>query len=124
MAPAGSRASRWTCDSFSVAAAEALSRELGISRVAAQVLARRGHDTPDVARSFLRATDSHDPSTLNDAAEACRLILAHIERRSHIVAHGDYAADAVCATTVRVSALRRLGAEPSWSLPSRSEDGY
>src|SRR4051794_35350836 len=124
MARVDSRPSRWTCDSFSVAAAETLSRELGISRVAAQVLARRGHDTPGVARSFLRATDSHDPSTLNDAAEACRLILAHIERRSHIVVHGDYDVDGVCATTVMVSALRRLGADPSWYLPSRFEDGY
>src|SRR4051794_32631093 len=124
MAAVDARPSRWTCDAVSVEAAESIARELGLSRVAAQVLARRGHDSPEAARSFMRAADSHDPTRLNDAAEACRLILAHVERGSRIVVHGDYDVDGVCATTVMISALRRLGAEPSWYLPSRFEDGY
>jgi single-stranded-DNA-specific exonuclease len=124
MARVDGRPSRWTCDASSVDAAEAIARELGLSRVLAQVLARRGHDTPELARSFMRAADSHDPTLLNDAAEACRLILAHIERGSRIVVHGDYDVDGVCATAVMISALRRLGASPSWYLPSRFEDGY
>jgi single-stranded-DNA-specific exonuclease len=124
MARVDARPSRWTCDAFSVDAAEAIGRELGLSRVAAQVLARRGHDTPDLARAFMRAADSHEPTLLNDAAEACRLILAHVERGSRIVVHGDYDVDGVCATAVMISALRRLGASPSWYLPSRFEDGY
>ncbi|HEX6714070.1 MAG TPA: single-stranded-DNA-specific exonuclease RecJ [Thermoleophilaceae bacterium] len=118
------RPSRWTCDAFSVDASEAIARELGLSRPAAQVLARRGHDTPELARSFMRAADSHDPTLLNDAAEASRTILAHIARGSRIVVHGDYDVDGVCATAVMISALRRLGASPSWYLPSRFEDGY
>src|SRR4051794_28935906 len=124
MARVDTRPSRWTCDDFSVDAAESISRELGLSRVAAQVLARRGHRSPQLAREFLSGADSHDPTLLNDAAEACRLILAHIERGSRIVVHGDYDVDGVCATTIMVSALRRLGASPSWYLPSRFEDGY
>src|SRR3954465_12177187 len=124
MARVDARPSRWTCDSFSVDAAEAIARELGLSRVAAQVLARRGHDTPELARSFMQAADSHDPTRLNDAAEACRLILSHIERGSRIVIHGDYDVDGVCATAVMVSVLRAPRASPSWYLPSRFADGY
>ena len=124
MAAVDARPSRWTCDPFSVDAAEAIAHELGVSRVTAQVLARRGHDSVEGARSFMRAADSHDPALLNDAAEACRVILGHIERGSRIVVHGDYDVDGVCATAVMVSALRRLEAEPSWYLPSRFEDGY
>jgi single-stranded-DNA-specific exonuclease len=107
-----------------VDAAEAIARELGLSRAAAQVMARRGYTTVADARSFMRAADSHDPAQLNDSAEACRLILSHVARGSRIVVHGDYDVDGVCATTVMVSALRRLGASPSWYLPSRFEDGY
>jgi single-stranded-DNA-specific exonuclease len=107
-----------------VDAAEAIARELQLSRAAAQVLARRGYTTVADARSFMRAADSHDPAQLNDSAEACRLILSHVARGSRIVVHGDYDVDGVCATTVMVSALRRLGAAPSWYLPSRFEDGY
>src|SRR3954452_7790023 len=124
MARVDSRPSRWTCDAFSVDAAEAIARELGLSRVAAQVLARRGHDTPELARSFMAAADSHDATLLNDVAEASRLVLGHIARGSRIVVHGDYDVDGVCATAVMVGALRRLGASPSWYLPSRFEDGY
>jgi single-stranded-DNA-specific exonuclease len=123
MARVESRPSRWTCSAFSVSAAESIARELGLSRAAGQVLARRGYDVAS-ARSFLEAADSHDPATLNDVAEACRLVLGHIERRSRIVVHGDYDVDGVCATAVMVTALRRLGASPSWYLPSRFEDGY
>src|SRR3954452_7412035 len=123
MARVDSRPARWTCDAFSVQSAESIVRELGLSRASAQVLARRGYDA-EAARSFLRAADSHDPTTLNDAAGACRLILGHIERGSRIVVHGDYDVDGVCATAVMVSALRRLGASPSWYLPSRFDDGY
>src|SRR4051794_16014922 len=124
MARMDARPSRWTCDAFSVDSAEAVGHALGLSRVAAQVLARRGHDTPESARAFMEAADSHDPALLNDAAEACRVILGHVSRGSRIVVHGDYDVDGVCATAVMVSALRRLGASPSWYLPSRFEDGY
>ena len=124
MARVDARPSRWTCDAFSVDAAESVARELRLSRVAAQVLARRGYETPDAARAFMRAADNHDPTALNDVAEACRLILAHVARGSRIVVHGDYDVDGVCATAVMIAALRRLGASPSWYLPSRFADGY
>src|SRR3954452_24961466 len=124
MARVDSRPSRWTCDAYSVDAAEEIARELGLSRVAAQVLARRGLDTPALARSFMAAADSHDATLLNDVAEASRLVLAHVARGSRIVVHGDYDVDGVCATAVMVGALRRLGASPSWYLPSRFADGY
>ncbi len=118
------RPSRWTCDAFSVETAETLARELGVSRVTAQVLARRGFQSAEDAQAFLRAEDSHDPTGLNDAAAACELILDHVARGSRIVVHGDYDVDGVCATTIMVSALRRAGATPSWYLPSRFDDGY
>src|SRR4051794_41702140 len=98
MARVDARPSRWTCDAFSVEAAESIARELGLSRVAGQVLARRGHDTPDLARSFLRAGDSHDPKLLNDAAEACRLILSHLQRGSRNLNHRDHDLRGGCPT--------------------------
>ncbi len=38
--------------------------------------------------------------------------------------HGDYDVDGVTATAVLVRALRTLGAEVDWYLPSRIDDGY
>jgi single-stranded-DNA-specific exonuclease len=38
--------------------------------------------------------------------------------------HGDFDVDGVCATTILISTLRRLGAECDWLIPDRLADGY
>ena len=114
----------WIAKPHSYAAAERLRAELGISPAVAAILVRRGHDTPEAARRFLAAEERNDPSLLPDIEPACRLILDHVGRGSRIVVHGDYDVDGVASTAVFVRALRRLGAQPHWHLPSRSEDGY
>ena len=52
------------------------------------------------------------------------MILDHVARRSRITVHGDYDVDGVAATAVLVRALRTLGADVDWYLPSRIDDGY
>src|SRR4051794_15206672 len=115
--------SRWSCTPYSVAAADELTRELGISQVTAAVLVRRGHTTAGAARHFLAADERHDPLELPGAREACEAILRHVAAGSQIVVHGDYDVDGVCSTAILVRALRGLGADPRWHIPSRA-DGY
>src|SRR4051794_3296834 len=125
MARVDGRPSRWTSRPYSFAAADALTRELGVSRPVAAVLARRGYETAADARAFLDPQDRHDPSLLGDMAEACRVVLDHVGRGTRIVVHGDYDVDGVCATAVLVRALRRLGApDVRWHIPSRFDEGY
>jgi single-stranded-DNA-specific exonuclease len=38
--------------------------------------------------------------------------------------HGDYDVDGIAATVLAVNVLRKLGAEVSWALPSRFDEGY
>lgn len=101
-----------------------LERAIGVPSAVAQVLVRRGLDDPELAREFLEARDEHDPSAFAGVGDATALILDHARRGSPIVVHGDYDCDGVCATAILVSALRELGANVSWYLPSRGEDGY
>jgi single-stranded-DNA-specific exonuclease len=115
--------SRWFCTPYSVAAADTLARELGVSPVTAAILARRGHTTPADARRFLAAEERHDPLELPGVHEACEAILRHVAAGSQIVVHGDYDVDGVCSTAILVRALRGLGADPRWHIPSRA-DGY
>jgi single-stranded-DNA-specific exonuclease len=110
--------------SYDISAALGLERELGVSHVLAQVLVRRGLDCADDARAFLSATEEHDPSGFEGIDEALATIQAHIDSGSRIVVHGDYDVDGVCATAVLVRALRSLGADVGWFLPSRADDGY
>jgi single-stranded-DNA-specific exonuclease len=105
--------------------AAALADALGISRVMAEVLVRRGLCDPDEARAFLELEGPlHDPMLLGAMAEACEAIEDAIRTRRRIVVHGDYDVDGVCATTLAVETLRALGAEVGWHLPSRFVEGY
>ncbi|MEA2450336.1 MAG: single-stranded-DNA-specific exonuclease, partial [Thermoleophilaceae bacterium] len=114
---------RWSTTPYSVAAADALVRDLGLSPVTAAILVRRGHDTPEAARQFLAADERHDPFAFAGMADTCDVILGAVEAGAAIVVHGDYDVDGVCSTAILVRALRALGAEPRWYIPGRDE-GY
>jgi single-stranded-DNA-specific exonuclease len=109
---------------YDLAAALALERELGISHVLAQVLVRRGLSDPGSARRFLDADLRHPAGAFEGIEDAVGTISRQIARRGRITVHGDYDVDGVCATALLVRALRSLGADVDWFLPSRLEDGY
>ena len=89
------------------------------------MLLRRGHADAATARAFLAGADpGHDPRLLGDMDAACERIRAAIASRQRICVHGDYDADGICATALAVLVLRELGADVSWHLPSRFEEGY
>jgi single-stranded-DNA-specific exonuclease len=105
-------------------ALETLERELGASRVLAQVLVSRGLADPAAAEAFLAAREEHRPGAFRGIGAAVDLVLGHIARNSTITVHGDYDCDGVCSTAVLVAALRELGAEVDWHLPDRQAEGY
>ncbi|MCW2951342.1 MAG: single-stranded-DNA-specific exonuclease RecJ [Conexibacter sp.] len=119
--PAERRVAIVPCDP---AAVERLRGALEISRTLAQVLVRRGFEDPAAARAFLAAEDEHDPRAFAGIESALALILQHVRAGTRITVHGDYDVDGVCATAILLRALRRLGADVDWFLPSRVDDGY
>lgn len=106
------------------AAVEALRAALGVSRTFAQVLVRRGLGDPAAARAFLDPAEVHDPRAFAGIDAALGTILRHVAAGSRITVHGDYDVDGVCATAIMLRALRRLGGDADWYLPSRVDDGY
>src|SRR4051794_23359827 len=109
---------------YPFAAAARLSARLGCSHVVAQVLVRRGLGEPETARAFLAAADAHPLEAWPGLAEIPERILGHVTRGSRITVHGDYDVDGICSTAILVRALRTLGADVDWYLPSRIDDGY
>ena len=109
---------------YDLAAALALERALGVSHVLSQVLVRRGFSAIEAARAFLHPAEMYEPAAFAGIDRALVTIRRHIAAGSRIVVHGDYDVDGVCATAVLVRALRELGANVGWFLPSRLEDGY
>ncbi|MDQ4049167.1 MAG: single-stranded-DNA-specific exonuclease RecJ, partial [Actinomycetota bacterium] len=117
-------AAGWACEPYDVARAVALEDALGLRPATAAILVRRGLGSVERARAFLAAGERSHPSALPGVPAACNLVLEHVEARSPIVVFGDYDVDGVCSTAIMVSALRALGANPAWQLPSRLDDGY
>ncbi len=115
---------RLTLTPYEFAAAERLGQELGVSGVLAQVLVRRGMGEPAAARAFLAAADEHPLDAFGGLRAAAEGILGHVRRGSRITVHGDYDVDGVCASAVLIRALRTVGGDVDWYLPSRSTDGY
>ena len=117
-------ASPFAAEPYSYAEAHALADELGVSEPVAVTLVRRGYRTPEQARSFLAADESHPPSEFAGMHEVAAQIRGAVEASRRITVHGDFDVDGVCATALAVSTLRQLGAEVDWFIPNRIEDGY
>jgi single-stranded-DNA-specific exonuclease len=115
----------WTIAPIDPRDSAALASELGVSEVTASVLLRRGYESPEAARTFLDAElPGHDPLLLGDMSEAVDRIRSAITAGTRICVHGDYDVDGICATALAVLLLRELGADVTWHLPSRFEEGY
>ncbi len=108
----------------SYAEARTLANELGLSEPVAVTLVRRGYRTPEDARAFLAADESHPPEGFRSMPAVVGIVSTAIRENKRITVHGDFDVDGVCATTILVSTLRELGAECDWLIPDRIADGY
>ena len=101
-------------------------RQAGVSPLVAQVLASRGFTGPEEARAFLQSAQAPlpDPDTLPDIAAATDRILRAVEKREKIAVYGDYDVDGITATCLLTEFLRGLGAECTFYIPGRIEEGY
>jgi single-stranded-DNA-specific exonuclease len=115
----------WTLAPCPRVDADELVRSLGISSTTASVLVRRGYADPHAAQAFLEGEPpGHDPFLLGDMAAAVDAVRDAISCGKRICVHGDYDVDGICATALAVLALRQLGANVDWHLPSRFDEGY
>jgi single-stranded-DNA-specific exonuclease len=115
----------WTIADCPTDEARSLAEALGTSSTFASVLVRRGYTDTAEAQAFLEgALPGHDPLRLGDMADAVTRIRDAVAAGKKICVHGDYDADGICATALALFLLRELGAEPTWHLPSRFDEGY
>jgi single-stranded-DNA-specific exonuclease len=114
----------FAAEPYAYADVRAVADGLGLSEPVAVTLVRRGYRTPELARVFLAADESHPPSAFDSMAAVVERVRAAVSEGRQITVHGDFDVDGVCATTIMVSTLRELGAECDWLIPDRLGDGY
>lgn len=103
-----------------------LQRSLKLPAALCRLLAVRGRNTPDAAKSFLRPllASLHDPGRLRDAEAAARRLARAVEGREKVVVHGDYDVDGISGAALLALWIRALGGRAEAIVPDRLRHGY
>ncbi len=117
---------RWLVPTVNSEVIARLAREIGISPLAARLLARRGIAEPEAAERFLRPqlAHLHNPYLMADMRVAVERLRRAMQQREKILIYGDYDVDGTMAVVVLLTALRALGANVETYIPHRLTDGY
>lgn len=85
----------------------------------------RGYTTEAAIQAYLAtSTTFHDPFRLHDMQKLVDRLLAAVAAQEKILIYGDYDADGITSTTILMETLENLGADVTYYLPDRFEDGY
>ncbi|HBZ41289.1 MAG TPA: hypothetical protein DEO50_05245 [Erysipelotrichaceae bacterium] len=107
---------------LSIGKADLYQTKYSISPLIAQVLAA-GDISFEHADELFRPSES---AVCDDERfiSAKRILLEAIDRQEKILICGDYDADGLCATSILVRTLRKLGANVGFYIPDRFNEGY
>lgn len=108
------------------AAAETISRELGVSSVLSRLLVCRGFTDAASARTFITMESEllHNPFTMKDVERAVNRIRRAIRLHEKITIYGDYDVDGVTSVCTLYLYLKRRGADVDYYIPNRAGEGY
>lgn len=98
----------------------------GYSPVIARILAARGIDTVEAAKSFLSPTLAQmlDPDLMAGMTTATSRLLQAYKNQERVCIYGDYDADGICAAAMLVEAFNKMGIRAGYHIPNRMADGY
>jgi single-stranded-DNA-specific exonuclease len=99
----------------------------GFLPLIAQVLINRGMETTEQAKAYTEPESQELPSPLiefPDLAKSVELLKEAIASEEKIAICGDYDADGMTSTALLLRALKHLGADVKYAIPSRMKDGY
>ena len=105
---------------------ERLSAEVGIDRVLAELLVKRGVETFEEARTFFRPSlaNLHDPFLMKDMDAAVERLHAAVTSGEKILVYGDYDVDGTTAVALVYSFIKRFTDRVDFYIPDRYDEGY
>ena len=105
---------------------ERLATEVGIDRVLAELLVKRGVETFEQARAFFRPSlDAlHDPFLMKDMDVAVERLHRAVTSGEKILVYGDYDVDGTTAVALVYSFIRRFTDRVDFYIPDRYDEGY
>ncbi len=102
-----------------------VSAKYKLPRVISTVLLNRGVDVNDFG-AFLQKPmkDIKNPMLLPDMEKAAERTVAALKNKEKIVIYGDYDVDGITSTALLQEFLSSLGADVSYYIPDRKDEGY
>ena len=103
-----------------------MAKTLGISEITSNVMANRNIRSKNTALAFLSPSIDRlgDTLQMKGAEETLARISSAMTNREKIVIYGDYDVDGITSTAILHKVLTRLGANCSYYIPHRMEEGY
>ena len=103
-----------------------LATEVGIDRVLAELLVKRGVETFEQARAFFRPSldNLHDPFLMKDMDKAVERLHQAITGNERILVYGDYDVDGTTAVALVYSFIKRYTDQVDFYIPDRYDEGY
>lgn len=101
-------------------------KQLNIPPIISKILLSRGIDTYDKAKVFFRGKmeNLYDPFLLTDMTKAVERIIRTLQQQKKILIYGDYDVDGITAVSMLYLLLSQLGADVSFYIPHRVQEGY
>lgn len=117
---------RWALKPEPAGAPAALAARLGVAPLVARVLHQRGLSEEASARAFLapRLADLGSPLALPGMDRAAERLARAVKSGERVAVCGDYDVDGMTGTALLVRFFRLAGANVTWAIPDRDEDGY
>lgn len=117
---------QWKYESVDASQRDSLAQTCGVSERVAELLIKRGLDTPQSAKEFLSPLLStlSDPLDIKNLQSAVERLIVAIENNQRVLVFGDYDVDGVTSTTLLVSLLKRFNLDAYPLVPRRMEEGY
>ena len=102
------------------------SKELGISKILAQILLNRAINNIEEAQEFINVTPKHllDPYLFSDMQKAVSIIKGALRNKEKVMIFGDYDVDGITALTLLKNTLTKAGLNTEHYLPHRITEGY
>ncbi len=103
-----------------------IAQETGLPLLPSRVLAARGVTDRKSAERYLSKSPNElfDPMLLPDMEKAVNLIQDSLEKSEKIAIYGDYDVDGVTSTCIVLKYLRARGADCTYYIPDRLNEGY
>ncbi|MBD3376366.1 single-stranded-DNA-specific exonuclease RecJ [candidate division KSB1 bacterium] len=104
----------------------ALSKQLNVPDVISRILLTRGIHSLEMAKKFFRPSllQLYDPFLMKDMHEGVERLRRAVLSDEKILIYGDYDVDGITSVSFLYMILKEIGAQVSYYIPDRQQEGY